>query len=212
MSTVCFLDNDIILKLVACNLFYDAIETINVSQSDLRVLARAKFYFKNSKRAKKHYPEEIRLKATGIANRCQTVNQNTEEAINELAILQQYEGIDDGEALLVAATREEKSFCLTTGDKRFLRTLANTPELTSISSRLHGRVVCLEQIIYKLINTEGFEKTLGNILPARQYDTALKSVFGSGEKATENNVLNSLENYIQDLRKETGKLLTDSFE
>jgi C4-dicarboxylate transporter len=50
LRRVCFLDNDIILKLVACNLFSEAIRSLNLVESDLRVLSDAKYVFRNSRR------------------------------------------------------------------------------------------------------------------------------------------------------------------
>lgn len=206
MSKVCFLDNDILVKLVACNLFDKAISILDIDRSNLIVLPSARHYFKRSKSAKRKYPENIRLKVTEIANGCKTVNPSTQDAISEVEILQKYENIDNGEALLVAATREEEYFWLTTGDKRFLRALTNS-ELDLIVSRLQGRVICLEQLIRQLIYVKGFEEILINVLPARKYDKSLETIFGSGEKSTRDNVLYSLESYIEDLRKDTKEIL-----
>lgn len=209
MSKVCFLDNDILIKLVVCNLFDEAIATLGVHLSDLRVLPSARYYFKRSRSAKKKFPEEIRLKVTEIANSCQTIERSEKSVLDEIGILQKYEDIDDGEATLVAATKDEESFWLTTGDKRFLRALASSPELYFIVSRLQGKVICLEQLIRQVIYTQDFQQTLLSILPARQYDTSLKSIFGSGENSTKDNVLSSLEAYIEDLIKDTNGMLRD---
>ncbi|MEL6439412.1 MAG: hypothetical protein AAFQ80_09190 [Cyanobacteria bacterium J06621_8] len=207
MSKICFLDNDILVKLVACNLFDEAIETLNVNRPSLIVLPSARYYFIKSKRAQRRFPENIRLKVTKIANNCQTVERLEKSVLDEISMLQKYENIDDGEATLVAATRGENSFWLITGDKRFLLTLANSSELNSIVLRLKGKVICLEQIIRQVIYKRGFEKTLANILPALQYDQSLKASFGSGKQSTEESVLVSLEAYIEFLRKQTKGML-----
>ena len=207
MSAVCFLDNDVLAKLVACGLYDEAIEILNLNESDLRVLSSAQYYFMRSKKAKAKYPESIRSKVVEIAKSCQIINPSTTEALNEVEKLQQYEGIDNGEALLIAATREEEYFWLITGDKRFLRTLASSSDLHSIVSRLQGRVICLEQLIQQLIVKQGFDKTLMNFVSAKKYDKSIQSIFGSGEKSTKDNVLSSLEYYIEDLRKDTKGML-----
>lgn len=123
--------------------------------------------------------------------------------------MQKIEGIDQGEAFLISATAREKSFYLTTGDKRCIRALAKAPEIESIQQRLVGRVICLEQVIKKIIEFQGFNNTLTKILPVTNYDTALKSIFGSGSNCTQKNVMLSLDNYIQDLRNSSGNLLSD---
>ncbi len=206
MSPVCFIDNDIILKLAACKLFWEAVDTLEVSKNDLRVLPSAKYVFKGRK---KKYGQVIIQDAISIVNKCGEIQ--LDEGDEELQQLQQLqiEGIDPGEQLLICATRKETSFYLTTGDKRCLEALANQPKLDSVRQRLNGRVICLEQIILKLIKKQGFDKVLTSVLPAKTYDTALKSIFGSGEKATQENVLSSLEGYINDLRSKTKELLIE---
>lgn len=65
----------------------------------------------------------------------------------------------------------------------------------------------MEQVILKLINTQGFDGVLTKVLPVREHDIALRAIFGSGEKATQENVLQALEGYIEDLRRTTDGLL-----
>ena len=206
MPTVCFLDNDAILKLVAANLFCPAISSLGLTQADLRVLPTAKFYFRQSRRLKKVYPESLLQRTLEVVNACAALTPTVDE---ELQRLQVVEGIDPGEEVLIVATKTEPSFYLVTGDKCCLTALATAGELQDIRGRLKGRVICVEQLILRVIETQGFELVLTKVLPARDYDTALKSIFGSGEKATRENVLLSLEAYIQDLRQVTEGLLAD---
>ncbi|NER51926.1 MAG: hypothetical protein F6J92_35855 [Symploca sp. SIO1A3] len=204
MPSVCFVDNDVILKLVACNLFWESINVLGLSPSDVRVRATTKYYFQ--KKPKK-YPQTVRDQAIAIIEKCQLID---DPPINEeLQTLQQIEGIDPGEGVLIAATQTEASFYLVTGDKNCLRALANAPELDKIRQRLKGRVVCLEQLILRLVETQAFDGILTKVLPGRQYDAALKAVFGSGEKATKENVLLALRGYVDNLRSETEELLVD---
>lgn len=204
MSPVCFVDNDVILKLVACNLFWEAVGVLGLTSDDLRVRASTKYYFRKKP---KIYPQAVREQAIAVVEQCQLID---DPPINEeLQILQQIEGIDPGEGVLIVATQPEPSFYLMTGDKRCLEALATAPQLVEVRQRLEGRVVCLEQLILRLIETQEFSKILTLVLPAREYDTALRAVFGSGERATRDNVLLGLREYIQDLRSKTEGLLVD---
>ncbi len=204
MPPVCFVDNDVILKLVACNLFWEAVGVLGLTSDDLRVRASTKYYFRSKP---KRYPQTVREQAIAVVEQCQLID---DPPINEeLQILQQIEGIDPGEGVLIVATQPEPSFYLMTGDKRCLEALATAPQLVEVRQRLEGRVVCLEQLILRLIETQEFSKILTLVLPAREYDTALRAVFGSGEKTTRDNVLLGLRGYIQDLRSKTEGLLVD---
>ncbi|WP_460207312.1 hypothetical protein [Scytonema sp. NUACC21] len=199
------MDNDIILKLVACSLFEEAVTCLGVAETDLRVLSDAKYVFRKSRRIAQKYPQAIRDSAILIVDRCTKIQPAPSEELQELEV----EGIDPGERILISATKYETSFYLTTGDKRCLTALAAATQLVEIRQRLIGRVVCLEQLILKLIDQKGFDEVLAKVLPAREYDTALKAIFGSGEKATQESVLQALEGYIEDLRKRTEGLLAN---
>jgi hypothetical protein len=207
LPRVCFLDNDIILKLVACNLFSEAVSSLNLVESDLRVLSDAKYVFRNSRRIARKYPLEIRESAILIVEKCQKIQPELSQELKDLQI----EGLDPGEMILISATKQEESFYLTTGDKRCIIALANSTEssLVEIRERLAGKLVCLEQLILKIINVQGFDITLIKILPVREYDLALKAIFGSGERCTQDNVLMALEAYIKDLRDNAQGLLAD---
>ncbi len=207
MATVCFLDNDIILKLTACNLFFEAISSLGITETDLRVLSDAKYVFRKSGRIARKYPQVIRDNAMIILDKCQDIQPELSEELKYLEI----EGIDPGERILISATRKEESFYLTTGDKRCLIALATAPqaELVEIRKRLSGRVICLEQLIFKVITVQGFDVTLPKLLIGKEYDTALKAIFGSGKSANQINVFLALEAYIEELRNKTNGLLAE---
>ena len=197
------MDNDVILKLVACNLFWESVGVLGLTSDDLRVRATTKYYFRKKP---KRYPLAIREKAIAVVEQCRLID---EILINEELQNLQIEGIDQGEGILIASTQTESSFYLATGDKRCLCAVATAPGLVEVRQRLEGRVVCLEQLILKLVETQEFEDILTKVLPAREYDTVLRAVFGSGERATRNDVLLALNGYIENLRSETKRLLAD---
>jgi hypothetical protein len=85
------------------------------------------------------------------------------------------------------------------GDKRSLRALAETRTCRPIALRLSGRVICLEQIVRRVIGHFGFAHAREKVVPARACDTALRAVFGSGFDAAEENVLIGLDSYINEL-------------
>jgi len=118
----------------------------------------------------------------------------------ELQLLAAVDGIDPGEAVLFAATSQFSQYLLATGDKSSLRALVSTPTCRPIAQRICGHVICLEQIVKRVIQHCGFSYVQGKIIPARACDTALRVAFGSGCDATEANVLAALGSYINELR------------
>ena len=187
MAQLIFLDNDVILKLVACNLFWEAVASLKLSPADLWVLESAKFVFKKNRRAKNKYPQPILDNAISLVESCTKIKQ--ESSFDEEFQALKIDGIDPGERLLIAATQKAEDFYLATGDKRCLIALAiakasdfsgTVPSLSEIRKRLSGRVVCFEQLLKKSINHQGFEDVLAKVLPGREYDGSLKAIFGSG--------------------------------
>lgn len=111
--------------------------------------------------------------------------------------------------MLLTLAPEKVSYWLISGDKRCLEFLSQVPELATLKARWQGRVICLEQLILRLIEVQGFEWVKGRVLPVKEYDTALKACFGSGDLATETNVRQTLAAYIQDVRVRAPDLLVE---
>ncbi|WP_293085022.1 hypothetical protein [Okeania sp. SIO3B5] len=64
----------------------------------------------------------------------------------------------------------------------------------------------MEQLILKNIEEIGFENVKNKIVPFNNCDQALKVAF-SNKLVTEENSKDALQNYLKELRQETGKLL-----
>ena len=201
----CFLDNDIVIKLSAFDLFDGAITILNLDWEQLRVYSAAQYTFRG-KSYIAQYSESVCQKAIAITQKCQKV-----EADNsiEFTLLNKVKNIDEGEAALIAATADKDVFLLTTGDKKCLKALATDPNLESVCKRLCGRVICLEQIILKLIEVKGFEFVRDRVLPMVGCDKSLQICFGYSTLATEENVIAGLNSYINEIRQQAPDLLAD---
>ncbi len=208
MGLVCFFDNDIILKLAACDLFYDVVSSLGLEEADLRVRYSNQFYFKKKKKVSENYSEDIRNYAITIVQKSSKVQEELVD-IEQLSNLQKIEGIDSGEAILTLAAMAEESFYIATSDKNYIEALAGATQIEAIKTKLSGRIICLEQAIKIIILSQGFEAVLTKVLPSRQCDKALHAIFGSGERCTQDNVMMSLDGYIQDLKNKSGDLLAD---
>ena len=209
MSKICFVDNDILLKLVASNLFDEAISSLDINFSDVRILFTASKVFSKNSKIKSQYSDIARNKAVKIAKKCATISiiSISQDNLSAFEFLQKSNNIDPGESLLVTATLSESSFFLKTGDKKFLKAMKNNSDLHKFYQQIKGKVICLEQIIDLLIRMEGFEKVLNKILPVLECDQSLKACFGSGKKSEQQIVLENLDYRIQNLQKETGEIL-----
>lgn len=200
-----FVDNDIILKLAAYNLFWEAITKLSVKQENIRILPTAEQVFSRNRRLSTQYTDKTIQRALQIAKACTSINQYS---IAEYESLVAEEGIDAGEALLVAATQTEVDYLLITGDKRFIKALASS-QLVDLKQRLNKRIICLEQLILNLINVSDFDKICRRIVSAEDCDETINEIFKLGRQAKQKDVSNSLNQCVADLRFQTGELLVD---
>ena len=208
---ICLVDNDVIYKLAMCNLLDDSLAALDLARTDAYVLPTAKYKFgvarRRSRTGEQRYGAEAFARIRdflGSVRELDVAGPST-----ELQLLASIDGIDVGEAILFSATVEFDQYFLATGDKTSLRALALTPVCLSIAQRIRGHIICLEQIVKRLIQHSGFLNVKDKIVPARACDTALSVAFGSGWDATEPNVLAALDSYINELRSLPINLLSD---
>jgi hypothetical protein len=201
-------DNDVILKLVLCDLVDEAFAALECGAGEVMVLPSAKFTLgvaKNADKTRRRIGDEAFGRLEAFFGAVQELTDQVDS--KEQLIFDDLLGIDPGEAILFSATRSFKSFLLATGDKRSLVVLGSNEQCKPICEHLHQRVICFEQIILRIVGSTDFGVVLKKVVPARSCDTALRAVFGSGLTATEESVREGLTSYIEALRKNTGGLL-----
>jgi hypothetical protein len=208
--TIGLVDNDILLKLIAFQLMDETLDLLGLSLNSLRVLSSAQFVFRDRQKQQSQqekpkqqgYTDEIWEQAIAFCKCCQTLDPFGLEL--EPSILNEYkqlapfaEEINEGETALILATARSADFLLLTGDKKCLQTLPRIPR--SIYRRLQGRVLCLEQIILKLIDHLGFERVQILIQPAIQCDQSIQFCFGYSRPAPESQVRHALQSCIDQI-------------
>jgi hypothetical protein len=208
MGMIYFLDNDVILKLTTYRMLDEALDCLEIERSDIRVLASARYFFGKNKGVKKKYSEVTIALAIEFVKSCTTISSQDNDEYRLLE-KQAKNDIDPGEATLISATFKESASLLATGDKRCLKALATIECLDFIHKQLQGRVICLEQIICKLIKAQGFDWVLERVIPHLDCDGTLRAAFGSGSNSQSETVLQTLNIYIQDLQTTSSGILSD---
>lgn len=208
MRTLYF-DNDVTWKLAACDLLDAAVSALDSDPTSVRLLATFKHRFGIANaRNRPKIQEQIGLAAYDrILAFQRAVGEVGPVSVDLLAMLEDVPAVDQGEAILFASAIEHPESLVLTGDKRSLRSLASSDGSREIASHLAGRVVCFEQVIKVIIAAAGFEHVKSRVVPAIDCDVCLRSVFGSGLDAEEDQVRFALDGYISELRNATGTLL-----
>lgn len=220
------LDNDIILKLATCDLFEDTLNTLDVEPKQVKILDSFRYKISKPikrKRGKKSRDQVDKYNLEKALKLTENLAKLSEETFNNSSIINLYNQllnynqesdaknntIDQGEAILISyvsyLNQQGGSHYLLTGDKRCLKALNNSG-FTDVIESLEGKVWCLEQLILKNIEEIGFENVKNKIVPFNNCDQALKVAF-SNKLVTEENSKDALQNYLKELRQETGKLL-----
>ncbi|BAZ14947.1 hypothetical protein NIES4071_68170 [Calothrix sp. NIES-4071] len=204
-----FTDNDIILKLAAYQLFWEMLASLNIKSENIRILPTAAKVFSGSQKISRNFRATSIERAKQIANACNIIDQSAISNTIEFEMLASTDGIDVGEALLVAATELEQDFYLLTSDKRFLKTLASS-NFDSVKQRLQKRVITLEQLMAHLISVKDFDLICRRVLSADSCDMVVSDAFKMGRQTKPQDAVTVFHQAIQDLRVKTGDLLIDS--
>lgn len=212
------IDNDILKKLATFELFDETLQVFGASNEQVNILETAKYKFQRDwekvKSGKSRNAQNQVVNYERTIELSEKLPQIAETNIDPqlFSLLSEFKGIDPGEAILtvyvaqILQKNESSQPIIFTGDKNFSRSLANV-NLPVIQANFYHKIWCLEQLILKDIHAYGFEVVRDKIVPVRDCDTAIKAVFGSGSASTLENSLATLNNYIQELRAETGNLL-----
>jgi hypothetical protein len=199
-------DNDVLRKLACCDLFEEFLQAFGVSHNEVYILNTARPVL-GSKRGKKRIDEAIFQRLTVFLDSVQIIS--TVPDPDEQVALTEQPNIDTGEAVLFSVTPTMADSLLATGDKRSLQSLAeaNDAVCRGLCQKLAGKVVCFEQVIWKILECKGFDAVRDKIILGRECDKVLAIILGSGLDASEASVREGLISYIDDLRKQTGLLL-----
>ena len=112
-------------------------------------------------------------------------------------------GIDQGEAVLIAATATESDFYIVTADKRCLKALANSG-MTVILNRLEHRIICLEQLMIRLIQQFDDFDIIYRRIKNVECEFSVTEAFKLTDKAA---IIQRLQAEVDRLRNDTGNLL-----
>jgi hypothetical protein len=215
-SCIYCIDNDIIKKLATFQLFDKTLQLFDASSEQVNILETAQYKFEGDwqkfEAGKSRKPEDSLINYKQVLYLTKTLPKISESDIDQeiFTQLSNIENIDKGEAILtihaIQIIQKDKSAQIFTGDKRFIKGLAKV-NLPIIQESLKHRLWCLEQLVLRNIEADGFETIRDLIVPVRECDTAIKSVFGSGLKSTPENSLATLKNYIEECQQEAGNLL-----
>lgn len=196
------IDTDNFVLLSAAGLLEKTAAVLGIGVKNLRRLDPVPHQLRKSRKFRT-YPETIRNLAIEAAKTIASITEQPKDT-DTFTLLAAVEDVDDGETLLFSLLAEEKSWLLTTGDKRCLRAIAKAPELEPVRQVVAQRVICLETLIGLLIEAYGIEGIAKAFTSVRDCNVTLSVLFSSGEATTAEHCLAGIESHLRNLESDIG--------
>lgn len=210
------LDNDVVHKLAQLDMLDEAIEILNVDYGEIYILDTMKYKFCHPSNSTRRSKQETRY-GLDIVNRIDAfiaqVKTISEEVTDPELINAMNSGndLDIGEMqLLSALLQSESGDLLFTGDKRFLKALAQHPLLADKLSSMEHCFISFEQIMMLLINGSDFDKVKSCVSIAHEkyrFDKTIRCCFEGLPDVEINQVQTNIRREIIGLTGQTGNLL-----
>jgi hypothetical protein len=209
-------DNDILLKGSCYSLLRELVAEIPGDAPRAGILGAAVFIIPKliakqtlanteSTRAQEHFDSFVREHAVvePIAEE-QQLAAELESMAQQLAV-----NLDSGESQLVAILVRRSIPFFTTGDKRAIVALERLLDRHEALSKLSGRIICLEQLLLRLVDAYDHEGLRRAICAEPAIDKTLTICFGCASPNTDRDtVCAGLNSYITALRRDSARVLS----
>ena len=202
--TLCLCDNDWLIKIAVWDLIREALKVLKVPRANVRVLASCERVV--CSRAKGNKYGEMMVERVREFLRHVTVIGDGE--IDDMLVEKVFTPgkIDGGEAQFFAASLPH-DYYIATDDKKSLVELAARADLDEVYQRNCGRVVCVEQVLVRILEVHGYEAVDGRIRPYCHADDNVLQAWAGGRGQSPKDTLAVLRGHVDELRKRTHDLL-----
>ncbi len=202
-------DNDIVIKLVACGLMSEVLDSFQIVE--LHTLSSFRYQLKPNKPGKlanqvRSLPATVQNKIIKFVDETCSIKQPIDNEFIDRCVTEH--GLDEGEVLLLEAAIRLKKPLLLTADKRFLMQISKIPWLLDkLVTQLPGRFICLEVILLLMINEFGYDNILKKVSSSKDRFNEVKLVFGGSHDKTEANAREALSYELTRLSNAVGLLM-----
>jgi hypothetical protein len=207
-----FIDNDILLKLGSASLLQNLNKIFNVSNESIYILSTAKHYISNNKNLEKKYSKKTLAQILEAINKYSII---PDEYLDQETFLKLSNilNIDTGEQILFSIRPPSDEFHILTGDKLSIQALYSNLAIEGIATELKNKIVCLEYLFLRFIQTEKIESFSAKIKEASFCgDKVLELIFNQTFISKEI-IIEGLLSYFNDINNRINdNLFKDSFQ
>lgn len=191
-----YIDVDAMAKLAHWKILPELIDLLPYSWDQITTVSSLRFRALKSTESpdKKlfHSAEAAQLVVTCMDKMAQPATTPDAEL---LELFVPVRGIDTGEAVLLSLVTGSESSRFLTGDKRAVRALASM----DISNRFEGRIIMIDQVLWRCLEKKGRDWMLERICPFRDFDNSIKVIFGHNCNNVDNQINAALISYINEM-------------
>lgn len=206
--TLCFADTDCLLKLIAADLWNEALAILGVAPADVYITVEPGLKLRAQKKFESQLTPAGYRRAVAIVAKLQLVPAAPVPL--EERLLNNILEIDPGESALICATHGVASFVLISADRKWPRALASQSHLHKVRERLAGNCVCFEQIILWLIERDDepeYSVIARRLCAIPDCMNTLAPVFPEGMSTPKREAVRLLRRRIEELRRVSSDFL-----
>ena len=198
-------DIDVLLKLAACGLLEELVLLLGVRDDEVRILGTAIHKIRQLGR-QATYSVEVVAQAVAFCERHASLPDATDSsAFEQLVALG--EGMDVGEAVLYSVAFAHPDSLIVSGDKRAMVSLGRLPPGDNLLQRLHGRVICFEELLFRYWERHGFDRLRDRCCQGLYADGVLKLCFRGGLATLAEDASTGLRSFWSQAYLDTGGIL-----
>ncbi|MEX0654151.1 MAG: hypothetical protein WD534_10030 [Phycisphaeraceae bacterium] len=196
------IDSDAFILLATSGYLNRLAHLLGIPHEEVRRLGPLPHMLRGKKMCKA-YPTEIRELVIAVCENVAELDERAEDPDFEQRLLD-VPDIDSGEAELYALLAERPHYYLVSNDKRAMRALARTDEVSDIRNMIAGRVVCLQAALRMLIENDDFGTIATAFTPLRECETTIRVIFSRGEETDREQCVETVNSYFDELDGQVG--------
>ena len=201
-SPLLLVDTDLFVLLAGAGLLNDLAECLGIPTESIRRLPSLQSQIKSKRFIDKIPVDELARLQAAISHVTPWTDSPADTTLLER--LQTVPDIDPGEALLFATLYEQPVYLLASGDKRSMVALGNAPELDDVRQSVRGRILSLETALTLLIRRLGANVIGPRLRPFRERHQTVSILFGYKTEFDDQESLDQIRSYLNDLIKHIG--------
>lgn len=176
------IDSDALVNLLALDCFGDALTCVGCDENSCFRLPSAVAQIVRGRWVGERWPKADRAVMAAIAEKLPVLSPPRDLTMQET--LNSVDGVDEGEAYIIAKALEEPDLLILTGDGRMIRALHQAPATDAVLESLRGRVLIFPQIVgglVKMLSVSEVEYRWRSAAPdtTKQRHKSLSVMFGS---------------------------------